>query len=139
MIKVAFLDRDGTINKDYDDNVWKNINNPEILDGNIEGLKKIKYYGYIIIIITNQYIIADGIISKKQYQDFNLKLIKLLKKEGIDNFNIDIMNSFYIGDSYSDYKLAKKFNLKFYGIKGKNNDDIFKYNNILEVINEREK
>ena len=40
MIKVAFLDRDGTINKDYDDNVWKNINNPEILDGNIEGLKK---------------------------------------------------------------------------------------------------
>ena len=28
MIKVAFLDRDGTINKDYDDNVWKNINNP---------------------------------------------------------------------------------------------------------------
>ena len=169
MIKVAFLDRDGTINKDYDDNVWKNINNPEILDGNIEGLKKIKYYGYIIIIITNQYIIADGIISKKQYQDFNLKLIKLLKKEGIDiiqiyycphndfdkcnckkpktgmidaalkDFNIDIMNSFYIGDSYSDYKLAKKFNLKFYGIKGKNNDDIFKYNNILEVINEREK
>ena len=58
MIKVVFLDRDGTINKDYDDNVWKNINNPEILDGNIEGLKKIKYYGYIIIIITNQYIIA---------------------------------------------------------------------------------
>ena len=58
MIKVAFLDRNGTINKDYDDNVWKNINNQEILDGNIEGLKKIKYYGYKIIIITNQYIIA---------------------------------------------------------------------------------
>lgn len=40
MIKVAFLDRDGTINKDYDDNDWKFINHPEILDGNIEGLKK---------------------------------------------------------------------------------------------------
>ena len=57
----------------------------------------------------------------------------------LKDFNIDIMNSFYIGDSYSDYKLAKKFNLKFYGIKGKNNDDIFKYNNILEAINEKEK
>ena len=57
-MKVAFLDRDGTINKDYDDNDWKHINNPEILDGNIEGLKKLKYYGYEIIIITNQYIIA---------------------------------------------------------------------------------
>ena len=26
MIKVAFLDRDGTINKEYDDNDWKYIN-----------------------------------------------------------------------------------------------------------------
>ena len=30
MIKVAFLDRDGTINKDYDDNKWKYINNDKI-------------------------------------------------------------------------------------------------------------
>ena len=88
MIKVAFLDRDGTINKDNNDNDWKYINHPEILDGNIEGLKKIKYYGYEIIIITNQYIIADGIISEQQYKAFNHKLIKLLKKEGIDILKI---------------------------------------------------
>lgn len=52
----------------------------------------------------------------------------------LEDFNINIKNSFYIGDSYSDYKLAKKFNLKFYGIKGKNNDDIFKYENIYDTI-----
>lgn len=169
MIKVAFLDRDGTINKDYDDNDWKYINNPEILDGNIEGLKRLKNCGYEIIIITNQYIISDGIISEKQYEDFNNKLIEILKNEGIDilkiyycphndldkcnckkpktgmidqalnDFDIDLAKSFYIGDNYSDLELAKKFKLDFYGIIGKNNNNIFKYNNILEVINEREK
>ena len=168
-MKVAFLDRDGTINKDYDDNDWKHINNPEILDGNIEGLKKLKYYGYEIIIITNQYIISDGIISEQQYEDFNRKLIERLKKEGIDilkiyycphndldkcnckkpktgmidnalnDFDIDLAKSFYIGDDYNDYELAKKFGLDFYGIKGKNKDNIFKYTNILEVINAIEK
>ena len=40
-MKIAFLDRDGTINKDYPDNDWKYINSPEILLGNIDGLKKI--------------------------------------------------------------------------------------------------
>lgn len=169
MVKVAFLDRDGTINKDYDDNDWKHINNPEILDGNIEGLKKLKYYGYEIIIITNQYIISDGIISEQQYEDFNRKLIESLKNEGIDilkiyycphndlancnckkpktgmidnalnDFDIDLAKSFYIGDDYNDYELAKKFGLDFYGIKGKNKDNIFKYTNILEVINAIEK
>ena len=54
----------------------------------------------------------------------------------LNDFDIDLSNSFYVGDSYSDYELAKKFNLDFYGIKGINNDDIFKYNNLLEVIDE---
>ena len=168
MKKIAFLDRDGTINKDYDDNDWKYVENPEILEGNIEGLKKIKSFGYDIVIITNQYIIADGIITEDQYRIFNQKLIELLKNEGINilkfyycphndldncnckkpktgmiecalkDFDIDLANSFYAGDSYNDYELARKFNLDFYGIKGKNNDDIFKYNNLLEIINKRQ-
>ena len=96
-------------------------------------------------------------------------MIKLLKKEGIDilkiyycphndldkcnckkpktgmitnalnDFDIDLTESFYIGDNYNDFELAKKVGLDFYGIIGKNNDNIFKFNNILEIINEREK
>ena len=66
MKKIAFLDRDGTLNKDYDDNDWKYVDNPEILEGNIEWLKKIKSLDYDIIIITNQYIIADGIITEEK-------------------------------------------------------------------------
>ena len=36
----------------------------------------------------------------------------------LKDFEIDLSNSFYVGDSYSDYELAKKFNLDFYGIRG---------------------
>ena len=163
MKKIAFLDRDGTINKEYPDEMWKYIDTPELLDNTIQGLKIIKDLGYEFIILTNQYLIADGIITYKQYEDYNKKLINILKENGIDllkiyfcphnnldncnckkpktgmidmalkDFEIDISNSFYVGDSYSDYKLAKKFNLDFYGIKGKNDDEIFKYNNLLDI------
>lgn len=39
-IKVAFLDRDGTITKEYEDDEWKNKTNPEFLQGTIQALKK---------------------------------------------------------------------------------------------------
>ena len=164
MKTIAFIDRDGTISKEYSDNEWRNITTPILLNGTIEGLKKIIDGGYEIIILTNQNLISDGIITEEQFKKYNDKLIQILSQNGIsilktyycphndddncnckkpktgmidvalEDFNIDIKNSFYIGDSYSDYKLAKKFNLKFYGIKGKNNDDIFKYENIYETI-----
>ena len=164
MKKIVFLDRDGTISKEYSDNEWRNITTPILLNGTIEGLKTIVEDGYEIIILTNQNLISDGIITEKQFKNYNDKLIKILSQHGIsilktyycphndkDNcnckkpktgmidaalkdYNIDIKNSFYIGDSYSDYNLAKKFNMNFYGIKGKNNNDIFKYDNIYEII-----
>ena len=164
MKKIVFLDRDGTISKEYSDNEWRNITTPILLNGTIEGLIRIVEDGYEIIILTNQNLISDGIITEKQFKNYNDKLIKILSQHGIsilktyycphndkDNcnckkpktgmidaalkdYNIDIKNSFYIGDSYSDYNLAKKFNMNFYGIKGKNNDDIFKYDNIYEII-----
>lgn len=163
MQKIVFLDRDGTISKEYPDDEWKYIDTPELLNNTIEGLKKIKDLGYKMIILTNQKLIADGIITYKQYEDYNNKLINYLKENNIDilktyccphnnmdncnckkpktgmidmclkEFEIDLSNSFYIGDRYSDYELAKKFNLRFYGIKGKNNDKIFKYEDLLDV------
>ena len=166
--QIAFLDRDGTINKDYPDEEWRNIEKPELLSGTIKGLKLIQRYDYKIIIVTNQNIIADHIITLEQYNNFNKKLIKILQENGIEvlniyycphndfdncnckkpktgmidmalkDYDIDLTTSFFVGDSYGDYKLAQKFNLDFYGIKGINDDSIFKYNNLHEVILERE-
>ena len=162
-MKIAFLDRDGTISKEYPDEEWSTVSEPILLEGTIEGLKKLKNKGYEFIILTNQGLISKGYITEEQYEDYTNKLINKLKDNdinilkvyhcphsSIDNcnckkpktgmidkaleeFNIDMSNSFYIGDSNSDYELATKFNLPFYGIKGRNNDDIFKYENILEV------
>ena len=163
-MKIAFLDRDGTISKEYPDEEWNSITEPILLEGTIEGLKKIKEKEYEFIILTNQGLISKGIITEKQYEEYTNKLINILKENDIDilkvyhcphrsidncnckkpktgmidnalkDYDIDLKNSIYIGDSYSDYELAKKFNLDFYGIKGRNNDDIFKYENINEIF-----
>ncbi len=70
------MDRDGTIIKDYPDEKWREIKEPEFLEGSIEGLKRLKEMGYYFIIITNQYLINDGIISLNDYQQFTGKFLK---------------------------------------------------------------
>ena len=82
-MKVAFLDRDGTINRDYPDACWTQIQYPELLPGTISGLRHITEQGYKIIIITNQYIIGEGIISLEQYHAFTNQLLSLLNEHGI--------------------------------------------------------
>ncbi len=87
-MKVAFLDRDGTIIKDYPDNEWANIKSPEFLEGSIEALQYIKNNGFEIIIITNQYLIGEGIITLEDYQKFNDLFLKTLKQRGISVLDI---------------------------------------------------
>ena len=93
-LKIAFLDRDGTLIKDYPDEKWREIKEPEFLEGSIEGLKRLKEMGYDFIIITNQYLINDGIISLNDYQQFTGKFLKKLKEENIlmQIKNIDFKN-----------------------------------------------
>lgn len=161
-LKIAFLDRDGTIIKDYPDEKWREIKEPEFLEGSIEGLKRLKEMGYDFIIITNQYLINDGIISLNDYQQFTGKFLKKLKEENIDilkiyfcphnekdhchykkpkpgmieqakkDLLIDMNNSIYIGDSQVDYLLAKHFNLTFYGINY-HDDNVKSYYSILDI------
>jgi len=89
-MKVAFVDRDGTINKDYQDDDWRYISEPELLAGSLETLKFIRQKGFQIIIITNQYLINDGVITLLQYKEFTEKLLQELNKN-----EIDILDIFY--------------------------------------------
>lgn len=82
-MKVAFLDRDGTINKDYPDAEWTAIRAPELLDGAAEAMRYLTSLGYRIIIITNQYIIGEGFISLAQYESFMRRLLTELEAEGV--------------------------------------------------------
>lgn len=146
-MKAAFLDRDGTIVKDYPDSEWASIKTIEFLEGSIEALKYIQNKGFEIIIITNQYLIGEKIIKLEDYQSFNNLFLKTLKRNGVDILDvfycpharsenckcikpnpglinqalhkypdIDLKESFYVGDSLCDMQLAKSFNLMFYGI-----------------------
>ncbi|KDR95763.1 D-glycero-D-manno-heptose 1,7-bisphosphate phosphatase [Peptoclostridium litorale DSM 5388] len=85
-MKIAFMDRDGTIVKGYPDEKWKDIKEPEIIDGALETMSKILENGYEIIIITNQYIIGEPEYgySLEDYNEYTKKLMDMFKEKGIE-------------------------------------------------------
>ncbi len=87
-MKSVFLDRDGTIIKDYPDDTWAKIKEPEFLPNSIEGLRMMYKSGYRFIIVTNQYLINEGIISEDDYQSINKLMVKRLEKEGVEILDI---------------------------------------------------
>lgn len=82
-MKAAFLDRDGTINRDYPDADWAHIAEPELMSGAAEGLRRLSAMGFALIVVTNQYIIGEGVITSAQYEAFNVRLRALLRREGV--------------------------------------------------------
>lgn len=87
-MKAAFLDRDGTIIEDYADELWSHKTEPVFLRGSMEALKAIKQKGYEIIIVTNQYLIDEKIITEEQYKDFTGKFVKEINDNGIEILDI---------------------------------------------------
>lgn len=138
--KTIFLDRDGTLNKDYGYVYQKE--KLEFLPGVIKGLKELSNQGYKLIIITNQSGIARGYFSLEQYNDFNNYFLNKLHKENIlidkvyccphkdeDNcecrkpklglfykaikeFNVDLDNSYAVGDKIRDLSICDETNIK---------------------------
>jgi len=128
-IKAIILDRDGTLieDKDY---AYK-IEDFELLAGVIEGLKILKK-NFLLFIVTNQSGIGRGYYTDREFHIFNEHLIGILKenqiriertfycphvkadnceckkpkikyiREIIDGWNVDIKNSWVIGDHPSD-------------------------------------
>ena len=141
--KAVFLDRDGTINKYV--GFLQNIDEFELIDGVADAIKKINDTGYLVIIVTNQPVIARGEVSFDELNMIHNKMETLLGKEGayLDaiyfcphhphkgyegerpelkfacdcrkpkpgmllkaarDFNIDLSQSWMIGDSENDVK-----------------------------------
>ncbi|MGI6664765.1 MAG: D-glycero-alpha-D-manno-heptose-1,7-bisphosphate 7-phosphatase [Christensenellaceae bacterium] len=89
-MKIAFLDRDGTINKDYPDANWTEIMTPEFYPDTFSALRMIQKKGYEIIIITNQYLIGEGYISQAQYDAFTVQFLN-----AISEAHITVLDIFY--------------------------------------------
>jgi len=87
-MKVAFLDRDGTIVSDYPDELWPHASKPEFLPGAIEALEAFQRKGYQLIIVTNQYLIGEGLVAQAQYDAFSGSMLEVLAKQGVQILDI---------------------------------------------------
>lgn len=139
MNKCIFLDRDGVINKDYVDYVFT-VEKFQLLDGVPEALKKLKDAGYLLILITNQSGIIKGIYSEEDvkithehmqkvtgnvidyiyfspyHQKWTNSLSRkpntLMFEKAIARFDVDVSESWMIGDKRRDLIPAKHLHLK---------------------------
>ncbi|MCM0604554.1 MAG: HAD family hydrolase [Xanthomonadaceae bacterium] len=80
--RAVFLDRDGTLNADpgY-------ISNPDqitdLLPGAIEGLKKFKQQGFLLVVVSNQSGVGRGLIKPETLPLVNAKINQILAPQGI--------------------------------------------------------
>lgn len=80
MKKAVFLDRDGTINKEV--NNLRDINQLRLLPNVAKAIRKFGQNHFLIIMITNQPVVARGWITEKQLEEIHMVLMARLKKQG---------------------------------------------------------
>ena len=74
--KAIFLDRDGTVNKYV--GFLRNIADFELIDGVSGAIKAINNSGYLVIIVTNQPVIARGEVTFGELNEIHNKMETLL-------------------------------------------------------------
>jgi len=80
-MKIAFLDRDGVINKEI--GYLYKINDFEYTHKCIDGLKILNKKGFEIVIITNQAGIAKGYFTEKDYKNLTNWYLEDLKNQSV--------------------------------------------------------
>ncbi|ODS24537.1 D,D-heptose 1,7-bisphosphate phosphatase [Candidatus Endobugula sertula] len=138
-MRVAFLDRDGVINRDAG-YIYK-TDEFELTSGCIQALQILQRKGYELIIVTNQSGIARGYYSEEDYQKLTSWYRQLLADHGVfikdvlhcphgpddgcpcrkpacglfvkaaEKYTIDFDQSLVVGDKLSDIEAAKKMDI----------------------------
>ena len=152
MRKVLFLDRDGVINKDV--SYLYKISDLEWVDGAKEALAYAHSKGYDLIVVTNQSGVARGYYKESDVQILHDYMAHELDRSGapilhfyycphhkececrkpkpgmikqaIKDYDVNISNSFLIGDSQRDVDAAEAAGIKGYLFKGSNLLDFIK-------------
>lgn len=78
--KAVFLDRDGTINKYV--GFLQKIEDFELIPGVSNAIRKINESGYLVIVVTNQPVIARGELSLEELDEIHHKMETLLGQDG---------------------------------------------------------
>lgn len=79
--KAIFLDRDGTINQYV--GFLRNIDDFELIPGVDEAIGKINTSGYLVIVVTNQPVIARGEVTVSELEEIHNKMETLLGHKGV--------------------------------------------------------
>lgn len=139
--KIAFLDRDGVINKKARDHEYiTSVKDFTFNAGIFPVLKKLKEDGFEFIIITNQRCVAKKIITEGQLEVIHDYLLSRLKERGIeildifycphnidscecrkpkpgllvkasDRYDIDLNASVLLSDSIDEVEMGKKYGI----------------------------
>lgn len=142
MKKILFIDRDGTIIVEPEDEQIDSLEKLEFLPFAISSLKKLQDFGYELVMVSNQDGRGTSSFPEETFQIPQQKMITILKNEGIefkeifidhtfpaDNSpnrkpntgmltsflienTIDLFNSYTIGDRQTDIDLAKNLGCK---------------------------
>ena len=99
MRKIAFLDRDGVLNKEV--NYLYKIDDYSLIENCLKALMNLKNLGFEFVIITNQAGIAKGIFTEEQY----FKLTDFYLKE-FQKYEIEFLEVLYC-PNHPDAKIEK--------------------------------
>lgn len=78
--RAVFLDRDGTINKYV--GFLRDIDEFELIDGVSKAIKRLNQGGYLVIVVTNQPVIARGEVTWEELYEIHKKMETLLGQQG---------------------------------------------------------
>jgi imidazoleglycerol-phosphate dehydratase / histidinol-phosphatase len=142
MNKVLFIDRDGTIIAEPEDEQIDSLEKLEFLPYAISSLKKLQDFGYELIMVSNQDGRGTSSFPEESFLLPHEKMLRILQNEGIefkqifidhsfpaDNSpnrkphtgmltsylienTVDLLNSYTIGDRTTDIELAKNLGCK---------------------------
>jgi D-glycero-D-manno-heptose 1,7-bisphosphate phosphatase len=136
MNKCVFLDRDGVLNEEIGGYVFE-LDKLVIPEGMPEALQQLKKAGYLLVVITNQAGIAKGLYTEKEVMLCHHKIQEacghvldalyycpyhpsydsesiarkpdsLMLEKAIARFNIDVTQSWLVGDRERDIEAAQK-------------------------------
>ena len=81
-MKTVFLDRDGVINRNLDNDYVKNWNEFEFLPNSLEAIKLLTDAGYQLIVVTNQACIGKGIVSPQMLDAIHHQMVSEIENTG---------------------------------------------------------
>ena len=138
-MKTVFLDRDGVINRNRENDYVKRWSEFEFLPHTVEAIRFLTHAGYQLIVVTNQACINKGILSSKTLNEIHRNMLAEIEGTGgrihavyycphRDDENctcrkpkpgmlfqaalehkIDIDNTYLIGDSNRDIQAGNEF------------------------------